>query len=71
MQHLAVKAAEALLLRELPARKHQLFKLASALSETEMIPVLNASDAGSTQLSFLQDENNVSPNVTLHLALLK
>ena len=52
-------------------RQHQLYKLASALSGTPMIPVLNASDAGSTQLSFLQDENNITPNVTLHLALLK
>jgi len=52
-------------------RQHQLFKLASMLSGTPMIPVLNASDAASTQIAILQDENNISPNVTLHLALLK
>jgi len=52
-------------------RQHQLFKLASALANVPMIPVLNASDAPSTQLAFCQNENNVSPNVTLHLALLK
>jgi len=47
------------------------FLNASALARVPMIPVLNASDAPSTQLAFLQNENNVSPNVTMHLALLK
>jgi len=36
-----------------------------------MIPVLNANDAASTQIAILSDENAISPNVTLHLALLK
>jgi len=52
-------------------KQHQWFKLASALSGEAMIPVLNANDAGSTQISILSDENAISPNVTLHLALLK
>jgi len=52
-------------------KQHQGFKIASSLSGVPMIPVLNASDAPSTQLAFLQNETNVSPNVTLHLALLK
>jgi len=52
-------------------KQHQIFKIMSALSGRPMIPVINASDAPSTQVSFLQDENNVTPNVTLHLALLK
>jgi len=51
-------------------RQSQGFVTASALAGVPMIPVLNASDATSTQLAFLQNENNVSPNVTLHLALL-
>jgi len=51
-------------------RQHQMFAIASKLSGVPMIPVLNANDSSATQLSFLQDENNVSPNVTVHLALL-
>jgi len=51
-------------------RQSQGFVTASALARVPMIPVLNASDATSTQLAFCQDGNNVSPNVTMHLALL-
>jgi len=52
-------------------KQHQWFKLASGLSNEAMIPVLNASDAASTQISILSDENAISPNITLFLALLK
>jgi len=52
-------------------RQHQWFKVASTLSGQAMIPVLNANDAASTQIAILSDENAISPNVTLHLALLK
>jgi len=52
-------------------KQHQWFKMASMLSGKPMIPVLNANDAGSTQIAILADENAISPNVTLHLALLK
>jgi len=52
-------------------KQHQGFKVASSLSGVPMIPVLNASDAPSTQLAFLQNETNINPNLTLHLALLK
>jgi len=52
-------------------KQHQWFKMASMLSGRPMIPVLNANEAGSTQVAILADENAISPNVTLHLALLK
>lgn len=49
----------------------QWFLRASALSGRAMIPVIKADDAKSTSLSFCQNENNVSPNVTLFLTMLK
>jgi len=52
-------------------RQHQFFKLASALSGMPMIPVINANDAPGTTIAILVDENAISPNITLHLALLK
>jgi len=44
---------------------------AAALGDRAAIPVINADDAKSTLLSFVQTENNISPNVTLFLAALK
>jgi hypothetical protein len=35
-----------------------------------LIPVLNSGNKTSTLVSFLQDENNISPKVTLYLAML-
>jgi len=52
-------------------RGHQYFMLASMLSKRPMIPVLNSAEASQTQLAFLQNENNISPNITLRLALLR
>lgn len=47
------------------------FLRAAALSGKPCIPVLRADDAKSTTLNFLQNENNISPNVTLFLVKLK
>jgi len=49
----------------------QWFLRAAALGDRAAIPVINADDAKTTLLSFVQNENNISPNVTLFLAALK
>jgi hypothetical protein len=49
----------------------QWFLRAAALGDRAAIPVINADDAKSTLLSFVQNQTNISPNVTLFLAALK
>jgi len=43
----------------------------AAQYDRPMIPVINADNKSNTRLGFLQNENNVTPYVTLHLARLK
>lgn len=52
-------------------QQSQWFLRASALGGRPCIPVINADDSKSTLLSFLQNENNIAPNITLFLSMLK